>query len=156
MIVVYHDVGGSHSSTTAASIHINRLPSDKIPDKEELIKVPTFDKLEKNQQGHLIYIGMDEFGSSVYTISRQYKPNLVIPAIIDMYKAVNGDAKHLYIVNTSPTVNTLMKIGGFSSRRLGLVSFGRPIVTYGTLRAYNNIVEVVKDVKNQIKKDTQM
>lgn len=156
MIVVYHDVGGSHSSATAANIHINRLPYDEIPDKKDLLSLPTFDKLERNQRGHLIYIGMDEYGSSVYTISRQYKPNLVIPAIIDMYKAVNGDTKHLYIVNTSPTVNTLMKIGGFSSRRLGLVSFGRPIAAYGTLKAYNDIVEVVKKVKYEIKKDTQL
>jgi hypothetical protein len=25
MIVIYHDVGGSHSSITAANIHINKL-----------------------------------------------------------------------------------------------------------------------------------
>ena len=48
-------------------------------------QLPTFDKIHKNQLGHLIYIGEDEFGSKVYTLGRKYKPNIVIPAIIDIY-----------------------------------------------------------------------
>lgn len=55
------------------------------------------------------------------------------------------------IVDTHPAVNIWMKIGGFSSRALGLVSFGRPIVTYGTLKTYKNLVELVKNVKEGLK-----
>jgi hypothetical protein len=153
MIVIYHDVGGAHSSAIAANIHINSLPYDKVPDKSEILNLPTFDKIEKRDHGHLLYMGVDEFGCSVYTLSRQYQEKLVIHAITDMYKALNRDTNYLYIVSTSPTVNTWMKIGGFSSRRLHWVKFGRPIVTYGTLKAYPQIVELVKDVKNKIGED---
>jgi hypothetical protein len=78
-----------------------------------------------------------------------------------MYTAVCGSTDGLLIADTMPAVNTLMKIGGFSSRRLHLVSFGRPIVAYGSLAAYKNICKLVEQIKFQIsntiknKKDLQ-
>lgn len=155
MIVVYHDVGGTHSSATAANIHINRLPMDRVPNKNELLKLPTFDKLMKCERGHLMYIGEDEFGNKVYTLMRDYRPELVVPAIADMYALVHGSTKGLYLVNTSPAVNNWMKVGGFSSRRAGLVTFGRPIVTHGTIKTYFNLVKMVKDIKGQIRQDVE-
>lgn len=152
MIVIYHDVGGAHSSCTAANIHVNNLPMNKIPSREELLNLPTFDKIEKKDQGHLLYIGQDEFGAKVYTLSRQYKPQLVIPAITDLYGIMNGNMEGLFLANTSPTVNNLMKIGGFTSRRLHWVGFGRPIVTRGTLKTYENIVALVRGVKEDIRR----
>ncbi|KOF55839.1 MULTISPECIES: DUF3189 family protein [Clostridium] len=151
MIVVYHDVGGAHSTAAAANMHINKLPMDRIPTKEELLKMPTFDKITKTDMGHLIYIGDDEHKNKVYTLARQYKPDLVIPAIKDMYSILEPNMDELMIVDTMPTVNLLMKIGGFSSRRLHWVSFGRPIVVKGTQQAYMDIVNIVKGVKNNLK-----
>lgn len=151
MIVVYHDVGGAHSTAAAANIHINKLPMDRVATKEELLKLPTFDKMTKADMGHLIYIGDDEYKNKVYTLPRQYKPNLVIPAIKDMHSILEPNVDDLIIVDTMPTVNLLMKIGGFSSRRLHWVSFGRPIVIKGTQQAYMDIVNIVKGVKNNLK-----
>ncbi|WP_411680507.1 DUF3189 family protein [Clostridium thailandense] len=154
MIVVYHDVGGTHSTATAANIHIGKLPIDSIPTKEQLVNLPTFDKLTKSQMGTLLYIGEDEFGTKVYTIGRKYKPKLVIPAIESMYAIAHGNTNDLLVIDTHPTVNIWMKIGGFSSRALNLVSFGRPIVTYGTLKAYEDISNIVRKVKQQVSNKT--
>lgn len=148
-IVVYHDVGGAHSTAVAANIHINRLPADRVPNREELLKLPTFDKIKKEQMGHLIYIGEDEFNEKVYTLARKYNPELVIPAITDMFSIFKGNSNDLIIVDTKPTVNFLMALGGFSSRRLHMISFGRPIVTKGTQQAYMDIVNLVKDTKKK-------
>lgn len=152
MIVIYHDVGGAHSTPIAANIHINNLPIDRVPDKNEILSLPTFDKIRKDQLGHLLYIGEDEFGFKVYTIGRKYKPNIVIPAIVDSFNIAGVKPEELYIVDTHPTVNIWMKIGGFSSRGLNLVTFGRPIVTYGSLKAYTDIVNIVTGVKEGIRK----
>lgn len=152
MIVIYHDVGGTHSTAIAANIHVNNLPIDKVPDKNEIIQLPTFDKIHKNQLGHIIYIGEDEFGSKVYTLGRKYKPNIVLASITDIYAMLNGEPEELYIIDTHPTVNIWMKIGGFASRELGMVTIGRPIVTYGTLKTYKNIADIVKAVKDKIRK----
>lgn len=150
MIVIYHDVGGTHSTATAANIHIGKLPIDSVPTKDEIIKLPTFDKITKDQIGSLLYIGEDEFGAKVYTLGRKYKPKLVIPAIKSMYNIAHGNMNDLLIIDTHPTVNIWMKIGGFSSRVINLVSFGRPIVTYGTLKAYKDIANIVRKVKQQV------
>ncbi|WMJ81628.1 DUF3189 family protein [Clostridium sp. MB40-C1] len=151
MIVIYHDVGGAHSTAVAANIHINKLPMDRIPSKEEILNVPTFDRIEKQQIGRLIYIGKDEFNTEIYTLGRMYKPQLAVSIITDMYSILHKDNKGLFIVDTKPTVNLLMNIGGFTSRKLHWVSFGRPIVTKGTQQAYMDIVNMVKGVKNNIK-----
>ncbi|PAB61291.1 DUF3189 family protein [Anaeromicrobium sediminis] len=150
MMVIYNDFGGTHSSATAAHIHVNKLPIDRIPDKEELLSLPTFDKVEKRQHGNLIYIGEDELGCKVYTVACEFKPKLVIKAVEDMYKITNGSLDGFYAFNTKHTVNLWMKIGGFLSRSLGLVSIGRPIVAHGTLKAYDDISQMVLNVKKQL------
>ncbi len=48
-MVIYHDVGGSHSSCVAANIHVKNLPSNTTPTKEDLLKLPTFDKITKKR-----------------------------------------------------------------------------------------------------------
>ncbi len=151
MIVIYHDVGGAHSTAVAANIHINKLPIDRIPNKAELLDLPTFDKIEKEQIGRLIYIGKDEFNTKIYTLARKHDPSLVVPAIRDMYSILHGSNNDLIIVDTKPAVNLLMNIGGYTSRKLHWVSFGRPIVTKGTQQAYMDIVNIVKGVKNNFK-----
>lgn len=153
MIVLYHDVGGAHSSAVAANIHINRLPVDRIPDGKELLSLPTFDKIVKSDLGHLIYIGVDELGSKVYTIGCRYQSKLIIPAVRDMFNILQDQSsEQLLLVDTSPSVNLLMKIGGFTSRKLKFVALGRPIVTYGTQKAYFDIVNIVTKAKEQLKK----
>lgn len=153
MIVIYHDIGGAHSAATAANLHVNVLSPNKIPTKEDLQNLPTFDKIQKKYIGHLIYIGKDEFNASVYTLSRQRSEKIVIPAIKDIYRISNGSLDGLYLVDTSPSVNMLMKIGGALSRRFKCVSVGRPIVTYGTQKAFKEITSIVSNIKDQIQKD---
>lgn len=152
MIVVYHDVGGAHSTAVAANIHINKLPMDRVPSKEELLSLPTFDKIEKDQIGRLLYIGEDEFNNKIYTCARKYSPDLVVPAIRDMYSILHGNMAGLIIIDTKPLVNFLMNFGGYTSRKMHWVRFGRPIVTKGAQQAYMEIVDLVKGVKNNFKK----
>jgi len=156
MIVVYHDIGGAHSAAVAANIHTGNLPSDTVPERSAVLSLPTFDNIEKKDWGRFIHIGKDEFGADVYTLSRQRAPEIVIPAITDLYNILNNTERNegLYVVDTSATVNLLMKIGGFLSRRLGLVGVGRPIVTYGTLQAYKDIADVVIKAKGKMRENT--
>lgn len=152
MVVIYHDVGGAHSSCVCANIHTNKLKMDKIPSKEEILNLPTFDKIAKADYGRLVYIGTDEFGAKVYTLCRMRSEKFVIPAISDMYQILNGDMSGFFLANTSPTVNNLMRIGGISSRVLGLVSFGRPIASKGALKGYSQMVALVKTTKEYMRK----
>lgn len=147
MHIIYHCVGGCHSSCTAAAIHLNMLPTNHTPSKYDLLNIPFFDTLEKTDMGKIIYRGTDEFGNKIYTLGRQFVPHIVIPSIKDMWQILRQKEEDLLMVNTLPCVNFLMRVGGFSSRRLKWVKFGRPIVAYGTLLAYKDIVKVVKETK---------
>lgn len=155
MMVIYHDVGGTHSSAVAANIHVNKLPPGSVPSKDMLLSIPTFDRIEKKDWGRLIFMGEDEFGAGVYTMCRQFAPMIVLPALTDLYNILNGTHGNegLYLVDTSPTVNMWMAIGGFLSRRIKFISLGRPIAAYGTMKAYKNISNLVERVKEQIKED---
>lgn len=150
MFIVYHCVGGTHSSAIAAGIHLNMLPIDSKPSYKDIKEFPFFDTLTKENQGKIILRGKDSQGNKVFTLSRQFVPQLVIPAVKDSFILGGGDLNNLLLVDTMSAVNTLMKIGGFSSRRLNLVSLGRPIVTKGTLQAYNDIIKIVKETKGKL------
>jgi hypothetical protein len=125
---------------------------DAIPSKEEIMNLSTFDKIIKTEYGRLLYIGTDEFGAQVYTLCRRHSKRFVIPAISDMYEILNGNKEGFFQVNTSPTVNNLMRIGGFSSRGLGLISFGRPIAAKGIQKNYAKLVNLVKTTKDYMNK----
>lgn len=150
MHIIYHCVGGSHSSCIAAAIHLNLLPKDRIPDKHDLLNIPFYDALQKVDRGKILYRGKDEFKNKIYTLGRQFVPHLVIPAIQDMWQVLGQKENDLLLVDTLPTVNWLMKIGGFASRRLGWIEFGRPIVTRGTLNAYEKIMKIVEETKKKL------
>ena len=150
MHIIYHCVGGAHSSPTAAAIHLKMLPMDHVPNKADILNLPFFDTLEKKDRGKIIYRGTDEFGNKIYTLSRQFIPDIIISSIKDMWKILDQKEEDLLIVNTLSSVNLMMRIGGFSSRRMKWVRFGRPIVLRGTLSAYPSIVQIVKETKNSL------
>ncbi|WP_427339053.1 DUF3189 family protein [Caloranaerobacter sp. DY30410] len=150
MYIIYHCVGGTHSSAIASAIHLGILPNNKKPSLKDILSLSYFDTLNKKDQGKIIFRGIDENGHKVFTLSRQFVPHLVIPAIKDAWELAGGNKDELLLVNTMDGVNFLMKIGGFSSRRLNLVTFGRPIVAYGTILTYNKLVKIVENTKKLI------
>ncbi|WP_018248647.1 DUF3189 family protein [Orenia marismortui] len=150
MHIIYHDVGGAHSVAVAAALHLNKLPVNNIPTKEDIISLATFDKIKKKDIGHLIYQGKDEFANQVYTLGYKYSSKIALPLLQDTY-ALLGKKDDLLLIDTKPTINFLMKVGGFTSRGLGISSLGRPIVTRGVLKAYPKLVELVSNVKRNLK-----
>ncbi|QXM06260.1 DUF3189 family protein [Crassaminicella indica] len=147
MYIIYHCVGGCHSSCTAAAIHLNILPTHHTPNKHDLLNIPFFDTLEKTDAGKIIYRGTDECGNKIYTLGRQFVPHIIIPCIKDMWNILGQKEEDLLIIDTLPCVNWLMKIGGFISRRLKWITFGRPIVAHGTILAYKDLVKLVEETK---------
>ncbi|WP_027340285.1 DUF3189 family protein [Halonatronum saccharophilum] len=149
MEIIYHDSGGSHSVAIAANLHLNNLPMDRVATKEEVLSLPTFDKIKTKDIGHLLYQGDDEFGNSVYTLGCKRAEKVAKPLIKDTYSLL-GDEKNIKLVDTRPAITPTMMLGGFLSRGLGLAPIGRPIVTNGALKTYPNIVEIVRNVKRNL------
>lgn len=147
MHIIYTCYGGAHSSPMAAAIHLGRLSGDPLPSLKAIQNLLYFDIIDGKDQGRVFPVGTDEFGNSVYILGRGSHERSILQAVKSGYVLAGGDPRQLLFVNTLKAVNWQMRIGGFLSRRLGLVSIGRPFVTRGARRAYPKLAQIVAVTK---------
>jgi len=148
MIIVYHCYGGTHSSVTAASLHLQKL--NLHSSGEDLLALPLFDRLTAATWGRLFYHGTDKWGNRIYSLGRGNRFFM----IYNFYQSLTQESQaftlldDIVFIDTLPCVNISMRVGGFLSRYLGLAFLGRPLCVKGTLRALPSILELVEKVRN--------
>lgn len=150
MIFIYNDYGGTHTTSLAAALHLQILEPTSTPiTKDEILSVPFFNKLTKNDFGKLIFHGKDKDGNLVYTIGRKSQ-KLVVPSLksfglllFDHFKV----EERIIFSNTSPTVPKSMSLGGFFSRGLNIDSIGVPLLVMGAKKCIPNISDLVEHTK---------
>lgn len=147
MHIIYHCYGGAHSSVTAASIHLGFIAEEGIPGNEELMTLPYYDQPTKKDHGLLRFLGIDKAGNRVYIIGRRNLRKCFPQLFQSLAGLLNVSAEELIIIDTVPYVNLLMMLGGFTSRRLGWVDLGRPLVLRGTKKAFPDFVKLVRKTK---------
>lgn len=146
MKIIYHCFGGTHSSVTAAAAHLGLLPRDRTPRPEELLSLPFFDTRESNDHGRITRMGVDEAGNEVYFVGQRGKPYILENIIHGLARNFNIPPDSYRLVNVMHKVNVSMRIGGVMSRRFRLIGTGRPLVTLGTVWAYPEILNLVRNV----------
>jgi len=149
MVIIYHCFGGSHSSVTAAALHLELIDKKKLPDIKELLLLPYFDKTTDDDFGNIRFMGVDEFNNKIYVLGRKCMMDR-FTGILTGLADILGKKDQLMVVNCMTPVNWKMKIGGFVSRRMGLVSVGRPILEIGTKHAFMELVHLVDVTKESI------
>ncbi len=147
MKFIYHCYGGSHSSVTAAAIHLGFLNKDKKPKPEDLMGLPFFDKQTDKDHGLIKLMGKDEQGNEVYICGCRSLGSKMEAPLKQFAEVMKLQDNNVIFVDTLKGVNNLMRLGGYISRKLRLVSIGRPIVLIGTIKSFNKFVEIVEDVK---------
>ena len=149
MIYIYNCYGGTHTSSLASAIHLNKLPLDRVPTKEEILSTAYFNKLNYQDMRRIIFRGIDDEGNKVYSLGRGIYKDLVI-CLEQLAKILcegNEIKQRIIFSNMSPTVPVMMTMGGFLSRAMKIDCFGVPLLVAGAKRTYWNIVEVVKHTK---------
>lgn len=151
VIYIYHDYGGTHTTSLAAAYHLKLLPqSEQELTTEQILNVPYFNKLSHADFGKLIFHGVDEDGHPVYTIGRK-RQKLVVPAlqelILVLQERLPFDEKIIFS-NTSPTVPLPMTIGGFFARGIHINSIGVPLLVIGAKKCCDNIFRLVEHTKS--------
>lgn len=149
MKIIYYCYGGSHSSVTAAGIHLGLLPLTRIPTPEELLAVPYYDSQAASEHGEYHFMGIDEKGNEVFIIGVKNMDSVFASIVADTLRVFGVSSEEYKLVNSLAKVNNRMRVGGFLSRRLGLVTLGRPLVIKGTQAAYWDFVSLVEQVKNR-------
>ncbi len=148
MNIIYHCFGGSHSSVTAAALHLGLLPRDRRPTLEELMAIPYFDNTDNSNFGSIRFMGVDEYENVVYILGKKSLGNRYSNVLHGTAETL-GVGDQILAVNTMPNVNWFMKIGGFISRRIGIVILGRPLVGIGTQQAYFALASLVDATRLQ-------
>ncbi|MFN2745456.1 MULTISPECIES: DUF3189 family protein [Bacillus] len=153
MIYIYNCYGGTHSSALAAAYHLKKLPLSRKPTKNEILNTDCFNRLSPKEMGKLIYHGLDEEGSKVYTIGRG-SSKAVIPAmrgVLELFENSGMLSEKVIFSNTSPTVPLAMTFGGLFSRRLKIDPLGVPLLVLGSQQAYQDIIQLVERTKKHAK-----
>jgi hypothetical protein len=153
MIFIYNCYAGTHSSSLASAVHLNKLPADRIPTKQEILDTDYFDKLKTTDMGRIIFRGTDEEGNKVFTVGRG-SSKLIVPSLVNLLNILCDDygfQEKVVFSNMSPTVPLAMTIGGFMSRRLGMTAIGSPLLVIGAKQAHKRIVEIVRNTKASAK-----
>lgn len=145
--IIYHCYGGTHSSVTAAAVHLGWLPSGRTPTIEQMLQIPYFETRDAKDHGYITYMGTDENNNHIYTVGRRDKPHVLVNIVDELAAVFNIPQETFRFISVMPNVNIYMRIGGVLSRKLKLASLGRPIVTMGTLKALPNIQKLVAGVK---------
>lgn len=151
MNIIYQCYGGTHSSVVAANIHLHKFSADRAPRFSEILQLPHFDRLGKRQIGMLSYIGNDEQDNRVFALGSSSKGNEIKKIMEELLPVMEIPAEEIAIINCLDQVNILARIGGFTSRYIGLVALGRPLVALGIRLRYFNLVKKVQSFKKDMK-----
>ncbi len=148
MKIIYSCYGGAHSSVVAASIHMGYLPIDRIPTKKEILSIPYYDQSPKEFRGTPIYMGKDDQLREVYVVGMgPYRTEYTEIAYNFAFQINNEVKKNIRIVNVVPLLNFSVRLGGFLSRRIGLIQIGRPLTAMGIQKNYHLFLQLVNNVK---------
>ncbi|HWJ03197.1 MAG TPA: DUF3189 family protein [Verrucomicrobiae bacterium] len=150
MKIIYNCYGGSHSSVTAAAIHLGLLDCGNVPCARELWELPYYDSQVKKDHGTLHFMGTDEFNNRIFVVGRRNMGKPVKRALAGLAHFYGIPEQDFRLVDPMPYVNWAMVVGGFTSRRLGLIPLGRPVVTWGTRLAFPKLSELVAGVKKDL------
>lgn len=143
-MIIFQCFGGTHTSVTAASIYLGKLPRSRTPRLDELLALPYFDRVENDGIGTLNYLGRDRRRNRVFVLgSSRWGAEIrgLLPPLLRLY----GPGKpRLALIDCSAAVTWPVRLGGFLSRRLHCTALGRPLVGWGIQRSYRRLLDVVE------------
>lgn len=81
MRIVYYSYWGTYAAYTMAALHIGLYPKDRLPLVEWIAGQYELCRLYGEQNGNLIYVGMDDQFSEVYSLGCRRHGGMVVRAI---------------------------------------------------------------------------
>ncbi|KUG04658.1 hypothetical protein ASZ90_017797 [hydrocarbon metagenome] len=146
MKVIYHCYGGAHSSVIAAALHLKMIEKQRLPTEEEMMAVPYYDKTDNGDFGSIRFMGIDDSGNEVYVLGKKSMGEKYSRILVGVAE-IMGAGDEIIAIDCLNRVNISMKLGGFLSRRIGLIFPGRPVLFRGTRKAFMTLVNLVETVR---------
>lgn len=149
--VFYHCYGSSHTSVIAAAIHIGRLPETRVPSSRELVSVPHFDEV-RAALGTAFLAGSGQDGEEVYVVGFGPGRDIIRRALETFLDLRGVPARDYVLADALDRAGWVVKVGGIVSRRIGLVSVGRPLAALGVRLAYRRFLELVRETRAEVRR----
>lgn len=146
MKLFYYCFAGSHSSVIAANIHLQKLPTDRLPTVKEIMAVEHFNKRTKDQLGQGLYLGTDEQGHQIYVIGLGKDRKLALQVIYHLLNE-RDNLSDWKFYDALSELHWLTKVGGFLSGNLKWVGPGKYLATLGIRRCYPKLYRMVQRIK---------
>lgn len=150
MNYVYYCFGGAHTSVTCAAIHLGLLPRE-VPTASEVMSFPWFDRGLTSEIGTPRLLGVDGDGHNVYFVGLGlYRRQMV--ALAKAIISMKGKSEDYLFVNSLAGVHVFTRVGGFTSRRLNLVRWGRYIAAMGIRLRWARLQQTVAEAKAEVRR----
>ncbi len=146
MKVIYHCYGGAHSSVIAAALHLKIIGKHRLPTIDEMMAIPYYDKTVNGDFGSIRFMGIDDSGNEVYVLGKKSMGDKYTKILMGVAE-IMGAGDQIIAIDCLNRVNLSMKLGGFMSRRIGLIFPGRPVLFRGTRGAFMKLVNLVETVR---------
>ncbi|MDK2882473.1 MAG: hypothetical protein PWP58_809 [Bacillota bacterium] len=148
MIIFYCCYGRAHSSVAAAALHLGWLnPWDASG--EDIVRLPYFDRASTKDFGVPLALAQDNQGNQVFILGHGPAGKLVERALRSTLEHCGWPPDEILFVRTDECLNIWTRIGGFLSRRLGLVFAGRTLAAYGIRRSLPCLARCVASVRKK-------
>ena len=106
--------------------------------------IPYYDRITRGEHGKIIKIGTDKLGHEVCIMGRRNAVEPVIAAIKEFSRLSGIEPEQYLFVDVVQLHNLFMVAGGFSSRAMGWVNVGRPLVSFGTRLSFHVLARIVQ------------
>ncbi|MCK8817751.1 DUF3189 family protein [Natroniella sulfidigena] len=151
MKVIYYCYGSAHTSVLAAALHVGLLPLQKKADSETIKNLPYYDQVESDQIGSPILYGEDDLKNQVYILGLGGERKLMKQILYNYLELCGVNTNDIMLIGALTHANLWTKVGGFLSRRCGIITLGRPLTIYSLLKEYDCYVDLVLNVKQRLK-----
>jgi hypothetical protein len=123
------------------------LPPECAIQDEDLLAIPFFDTRDSHDHGNITLMGKDGNNNEIYFVGQRGYPQILENITHGLAREFNIPPLQYKLFNVMHKVNLSMRLGGFMSRRFKWIYPGRPLVTWGTMQAFTNIINLVRRVK---------
>ncbi len=144
MIIIFQCFGGTHTSVVAASLYTGQLSRRRAPRTDELIALPYYDRMDSSEMGKLHFIGPDKWDNPVFALGSGKWGAEIREILAAFLELPYENRQTVAVIDCLPTINTVTRIGGYISRRLGLTRIGRPLVNRGIQSGYPRLLHLVE------------
>ncbi|SCX79102.1 DUF3189 family protein [Alkaliphilus peptidifermentans] len=143
MYVIYHGTGRSIVGSLATKIHINGFNHNQVNQLLDDNGIYNLYSIERQAIGRLVFLGIDENKNQVFLLNTASAETIIIPALLSVFELHKVDKKNVYLVDTTPIVDSYFVLGNLFMGISFLRSVGVRLLTAGARRQHSKIISIL-------------